>query len=231
MDGLSACFLFGIGQGRVREWGHLKCPAYHAFTKIPETFKMKSTSIGSPVQLWTSLGTVSGLAKVDAIVHLVEHFLDQRIRHLASCGWNLQKERDYPTTSLRDILKAGFSGRAGFSTPIPWPLCTCRSVRDGTYLQKFVQKSSETMSMKIRSEWAIETIASSHHRWYMTVEVNGWVTQKPWKTHWKQWCMGWITFYGYGWMTKNHRKPIESTGLEAKNHEMLVVTSKISISA
>ena len=66
--------------------GHLKMPCISCFLKIPETFKTKSTSIGSPVQLWTSLGTVSGLAKVDAIVHLVEHFLDQRIRHLRSCG-------------------------------------------------------------------------------------------------------------------------------------------------
>ena len=116
--------------------GHLKMPCISCFLKIPGTFKTKSTSIGSPVQLWASFGTVSGLAKVDAIVNLVEHFLDQRIRHLRSCGWYCQKERDYPTTSLRDILKAGFSGRAGFSTPIPWPLCTWRSVRDGTHLQK-----------------------------------------------------------------------------------------------
>ena len=66
--------------------GYLKMPCISCFQKISGTFKTKSTSIGSPVQLWASFGTVSGLAKVDAIVHLVEHFLDQSIRHLASCG-------------------------------------------------------------------------------------------------------------------------------------------------
>ena len=87
MVGLSACFLFGIEQQRGREWGILK-NALHIMLlqKSLDLLKTKLTSIGSPVQLWTSLGTVSGLAKVDAIVHLVEHFLDQSIRHLASCG-------------------------------------------------------------------------------------------------------------------------------------------------
>ena len=176
--GLSAqhIFIYVLNREDGGNGGYLKMPCISCFQKLPGTFKMKSTSIGSPVQLWASLGTVSGLAKVDAIVNLIEHFLDQRIRHLASCGWNLQKERDYPTTSLRDILKAGFSGRAGFSTPIPWPLCTCRSVRDGTHL-----KSSKTTSMTTRGGWAIKTNALFHHRCYMTVEVNRGMTQNPWK--------------------------------------------------
>ena len=146
MAGLSAQHVFFSVLNREggRKGWYLKSALHHAFKKIPKTFKTKSTSIGSPVQLWASLGTVSWLAKVDAIVHLVEHFLDQRIRHLGTCGWSCQKERDYPTTSLRDILKAGFSGRAGFSTPILWPLYTCRSVRDGTHLKNTIGDGGST---------------------------------------------------------------------------------------
>ena len=37
---------------------------------------------GPPVQLRAALWTLSRLPKVDPIVHLVQHFLDQRVRHL-----------------------------------------------------------------------------------------------------------------------------------------------------
>ena len=93
--------------------GYLKMPCISCFQKLPGTFKMKSTSIGSPVQLWASLGTVSGLAKVDAIVNLIEHFLDQRIRHLASCGWNLKKRERLSHHFVEGHLEGWLLGKGG----------------------------------------------------------------------------------------------------------------------
>ena len=77
-----------------------------------------------PVQLWAALRALSGLPKVDPIVHLVQHFLYQRVRHLKveqvlkAITIEQLKNGIHLTTSLRVSLKAGFSGKAGFSTPI-----------------------------------------------------------------------------------------------------------------
>ena len=83
---------------------------------------------GPPVQLRAALWALSRLPKVDPIVHLVQHFLYQRVRHLKveqvfhritkAITIEQLKNGIHLTTSLRVSLKAGFSGKAGFSTPI-----------------------------------------------------------------------------------------------------------------
>ena len=79
---------------------------------------------GPPVQLRAALWALSRLPKVDPIVNLVQHFLYQRVRHLKveqvlkAIAIEQLNNCIHLTTSLRDSLKAGFSGKAGFSTPI-----------------------------------------------------------------------------------------------------------------
>ena len=81
----------------------------------------------SPIELRAALRALSRLTKVDPIIHLVQNFLYQRIRHLKVEQVLKQAiiieqlcNCVHLTTSLRESLKAGFSGKAGFSTPIWW---------------------------------------------------------------------------------------------------------------
>ena len=45
-----------------------------------------------------------------------------------------------------------------------------------------------------------------------TIETNGWMTPKPSKNHWKQWCGGWKSVNGNGWATQKPWKTIDANG-------------------
>ena len=72
-----------------------------------------------------------------------------------------------------------------------------------------------------------------------TIEINGWMTPKPSKNHWKQWSGGWKSFNGDGWVTQknitipslpknDHCSPLVLVNKSAC-HKVLHATSKCSI--